>query len=55
MTAASLSAAPLPLPLTCVCCHTPYWLKSVFKLPSKKPLDKDKPRQIDRMLEQLKR
>jgi hypothetical protein len=29
-------------------------MKSVFKLPSKKP-DKDKPRAIDKMLEELKR
>jgi hypothetical protein len=53
-----LLAAPSPLPVLnlCVCCqNTPHWLKSVFKLPSKKPTDKDKPRQIDRMLEQLKK
>lgn len=41
--------------LVCVLSNTPHWLKSVFKLPSKKPTDKDKPRQIDRMLEQLKK
>ena len=45
----------LLLPLTPMHRHAPHWLKSVFKLPSKKPADKDKPRQIDRMLEQLKK
>lgn len=48
---------PLPAAtkLVCVLPNTPHWLKSVFKLPSKKPTDKEKPRQIDRMLEQLKK